>query len=433
MPRLYPLPLQGLGTEDVEALPSYLVRLAAAHGVSVHQLFAHLAPDASEDRVNAHRTLQATSLAALVRANATTDLLAQTLANIGVEKINALRSATFLPLREVLNRSMRGFSKELRWCPACLQEQMRSDTPVYFKLAWLLQDVKACRHHRMRLREVCRRCRKSLDGKSRWASLAKCCHCEAALFQMRRTDRIVLDPQATAPDLILLIADMAAAPSSVFPPHGVSSYLRKLLDLAVNTRHEIDLFRSLPYEECLRYASDNEPITLGTARRLAYYLEVPIFNLLLGGEGANRSFGFAFKRPLPVWLARPHRSRSPHRDRLQSQLSEWLEKPPLPLARIAKRMGISTGALRYQCPDQVAMIASRWKQKAKEDRESKMKAAKLTIWTEIAHWDCRHKTPMSRKALMRVVREKSSLPKHILRRAIVELYPSESSEIQATS
>lgn len=404
--------------------PALLVRLAAAHGVSVHQLFAHLAPDASEERVNAHRTLQATGLAAFVRANATTDLLVQTLANIGVEKLDALRSATFLPLREVLNRSMRGFSKEFRWCPACLQEQMRSDTPSYFKLAWLLQDVKACRHHRMRLREVCRRCRKPLDGKSRWASLANCCSCKAPLFQMRRTDRIVLDPQATAPDLILLIADMAAAPSSVFPPHGVSSYLRKLLDLAVNTRHEIDLFRSLPYEECLRYASDNEPITLGTARRLAYYLEVPIFNLLLGGEGANRSFGFAFKRPLPVWLARPHRSRSPHQHRLQSQLSEWLEKPPLPLARIARLMGVSTGSLRYQCPDQVAIISSRWKKKVRDARDLKIKNAKLLVWTEIAHWDFRQKAPMSRKALMRIVRNNSDLPKHLLRKAISELYPS---------
>lgn len=87
-------------------------------------------------------------------------------------------------------------------------------------------------------------------------------------------------------------------------------------------------------------------------------------------------------------------------------------------------MGVSTGALRYQCPDQVATISSRWKKKIREERDIKMKNAKLFVWTEIAHWDFRQKTPMSRKALMRIVRNNSTLPKHLLRQAIAELYPS---------
>jgi len=422
---LYPLSLQGAGTEDIEALPSYVVRLAAAHGVSVHQFLLHLASRAPPEHANAFRTLEVADLPSLVRANTTTEFLVQVLADSHVEQIETLGSATLLPLRHVLNRAAGYFSKQFRWCPACFDEQMRSGDPAYFKLSWLLRDIKACRHHRLQLKERCRKCNKPLNLKSRWLSVAHCCHCEASLFHMTKRDRIVLDPHAAAPDLLLLIADMVATPENVFPPRGVSRYLRGLLDVAANTKQEIDLFRSISYEECWRYASDDEPVTLRTARRLAYYLEVPIYHLLLGGDATSRSFGFAFKHPLPSWMTRPHRLHSPNREWLQSSLSSWLKKSPRSLRYIAKQLGVSVGAMRYQCPNLVATIAARRKQKIKEDRENKQRSAVMMVCTEISHWNLHHRAPISRKALLRAIRQKSTLPKHILRRAIAELLPAE--------
>jgi len=424
MPSLYPLALRGAGTEDIEALPSYLIRLATTHGVSVHQLLLHLAVGSPPEHVNAHRTLQAADLPTLIRANATTEFLVQLLADSQVEHIETLRSATLLPLRQALNRSTRDFSQQLRWCPACFQEQVRDGDQAYFKLIWLLRDVKACRHHHMYLKDECQQCSKPLDSKSRWPSAAYCCHCEVPLFRMTKRDRVVLDSQAAALDLVLLIADMVVAPNATFPPHGVSRYLRRLLDVAANTRQEIDLYRSIPYEECWRYTSDSEPITLRTARRIAYRLEVPIYPLLLGGDAVNKSFGFAFERPLPFWLTRPNRAHAPNREWLRSSLLKWLKKPPRSLAQIATQLGVSGGALRYQCPDLVAEITSRWKQMMKEKRESKRKAAVSMVEMEISQWDLRHSIPISRKALLRVVREQSNLPKYLVRQVVAKLYLS---------
>lgn len=428
MPHLYPLPLQGVGGEDIEALPSYVLRLATAHGVSLHQMMGHLVQCSVGAGHPRPPALQASQPAALIRPNTVTAWLVETLSALEAAPIETLRTATLLPLREALSRSLRDFSSMLRWCPLCIEEQVRANQPAHFKLVWLLNDVTVCHHHRLPLRQTCRRCRKPLNSCGRWPSLAACVHCQAPLSLLAKRDSRVLDPQNAAPDLVRLIAQMAAAPMARLPAHAVAQALCKVFDAVVNTPEEIDRFRKLTYDDCLRYASSSEPMTLRTARRIAYFLEIPIYDLLRGGEETSRAFGFALQRDLPHTMRLHRTAPSPTRAALTEKIDQWHEREPVSLRQIAREIGTSTGALRYHCPKQAAVLTARWRQHLRQVRDQQRHAAMLATWTEIAHWELRYAEPMTRKGLLRIVRQKTKLPKHLLRKALAALYPLQPSD-----
>jgi DNA-binding CsgD family transcriptional regulator len=422
--KLFPLAVRGAGTEEVESLSSYLLRLAAFHGVTSTQLIAHLSDFAPRLNLPSYRSLQATPPATLIRANKTTELLVNSLVDANVEAADVLRSTTFLPLGGALKRSMGEFSRYLRWCPACMSEQLKEGTTPYFKLSWLLNDVKACRHHRMLLRMQCRKCSRKQDGMSRWSSLSMCCHCGASLSSIGKKDRIVLDPIGAAPDLLLLIAQMAIRPSATFPVGAVQQYLYQVLARAADNAFEIELFRAVPYEQCLRYASSSEPVTLRTARRIAYYLEVPIYDLLSGAKGTSRSFGFSFKRSTPLSTPLRKSPRARQRDLLRKKLKQWCKQKPRSLAEIARRLGVSTGALRYHCPDISKRLIERRKQYLIEETERKERLARDSVASAMAAWNAEYQGPISRKGLLRVIPwQGGRIPKRVILSTIEAALP----------
>ena len=424
---LFPLAVQGAETEDVESLSSYLLRLAALHGVTTSQLLAHLSGFAPRSSIASYRSLQATPSALFIRANKTTELLVNSLADTNVEAIDVLRSTTFLPLGGALKRSMGEFSRYLRWCPACMSEQLRDGVPPHFKLSWLLNDIKACRHHRLLLRMQCPKCKREQDSMARWRSLSECCHCGAPLSSIGRRDRIVLDPLGTAPDLLLLIAQMAMKPLATFPSGAIQAYLHRLLSNAAADASEIELFRSVPYEKCLRYASSTEPVTLRTARQIAYYLEVPIYDLLSGARGTSRSFGFSFKRSTPLSRSQRKSPRAKQRDQLRRKLQPWCRRTPRSLAYIARRIGVSTGALRYHCPDISKRLIERRVQYLIEEKERKRALAKKSVTDAIEAWSIGSQRPISRKGLLKKIPwQRIGIPKRTMLSAIESAVPVDS-------
>src|SRR5690606_36428617 len=99
--KLLRLALEGIATHAMEALPSYLIRLAAAHGLTVGGLFDHLKCE-HPDWLAAGAAFEGQPLATYVRTNTTTERPAALLAAAGCDSDSNLSRATFLYLSEVL-------------------------------------------------------------------------------------------------------------------------------------------------------------------------------------------------------------------------------------------------------------------------------------------------------------------------------------------
>ncbi|MGH8603587.1 MAG: TniQ family protein [Gammaproteobacteria bacterium] len=288
---LLPLTMLGTGTREIEAFPSYLVRLASSHGITTGRLLRLMLTDGKDSSIGLAAAIQSQPFAGLVRPNATTLGVLQCTSRHVIESLETLTHGTFVHLLPALKRSANTYVCTVRWCPACLGEQENDQGSAYLKLSWFLQEVETCAIHRIRLRDQCPSCQRIARPLNRWTTFTACQHCETRLDRVSADDVVKINPQATAPDLIKLIADLAhrVAP---FPTRGVNRYVDQVFSEAWASQREQELWKRLPRDDCLRYASAEEPVTLAAARRIAYLLEVPISELLEGDLPSIQSFGF---------------------------------------------------------------------------------------------------------------------------------------------
>jgi hypothetical protein len=178
--RLFNLPPAGLGTDRVEGLLSYLIRLARAHCVSPRRM------------VKVELTAAAPAIARMqfggffLRDAATVDglgkyatRLSETLGRLtGRED---LRLLTLLPLQALLPAVGPGLlAGRPKWCSACLEE-MAKNGEVYRPLVWSFALYRVCTQHKLAMQDGCPKCGRTQPPVPRYPDLARCDHCGAAL------------------------------------------------------------------------------------------------------------------------------------------------------------------------------------------------------------------------------------------------------------
>lgn len=422
MTQLLPLRMLGTGTADVEALPSFLVRIASAHGITTGHLMRLLLTDIESSQVNLAAGIQAQPFAGLVRPNTTTRRVLEHTSKHVLEPLEILTQGTFWFLHPALKRSTRTYSPTIRWCPACLSEQATIHNAAYFKLSWFLEGVEACSIHRLRLRNRCPHCQKFCRPMNHWVSINVCQHCESPLDQVTNDDVMLAGSTSSAPDLIRLIGDLTHR-HVPFPVGGTNRFIDRLFDEAWASQREQDLWKKLPRDDCLRYAAPDEPVTLPTARRIAYLLEVPISELLDGGIPITQSFGFAAEQPLPPPMQRGKRGPKVNVEALGNKLMEVLTTGALhSLEQISRDARTTVGAMRYHFPDLVCRIALIWNAHLAAERNRKRVQARDAIFKGIRTWHQRQTKPLSRKGLLAVLINQTGLPKEVLREAIQQFW-----------
>jgi len=149
---LYPLLPQGVGTAEVESLLNYYLKLAHAHllapGILFRDIVAPYISITSGRRAifpPGGRRLSA----AVGPTSGTRDLVASLNALCGRTDLEAL---TFLRWRSfVVGNGL--ISRTLRYCAACLLEDLGSGGAPYLRLAWHLAPFTCCPRHRLVLVE----------------------------------------------------------------------------------------------------------------------------------------------------------------------------------------------------------------------------------------------------------------------------------------
>lgn len=419
----------GLRTVDVEALPSYIHRLATAHCATPGLLLRSVSLHARSRRLKSIWTRLATPLAALVRPNGVTHSLVDALAVATGMQHGAICSMTFLSLEHAIRRSHAVFHGHLRWCPACMREWIRSDQVPYIKLIWMLSDITCCLIHRCRLVDACGRCGRHLTSVRRVADLGHCPACGAPLSfarGMRQTAPSWLHP---APELEDLVADIALHQRSEFPEHGVQMAITALSDEAIamgawekfaSALHDVGFDRWVRSGSKLR--SINKIVELSRTFHL------PISDILLGTvRGTNLALDLGTSPAVPVIKGRRRKHRF-RRARFEDRVREYIDARgvntlPPPLTKVAQRFGISVGGLRYLAPTLVTEMTAARQRAVEVANRTKTRQLRLCIAVEISELSSPGEA-LSRKRILRKLYAKGRWSKNQIRQETARILNS---------
>ncbi len=420
---LLPLALRGVGTADVESLPSYLCRLSAAHSVSVRDVIEHAFLWFGKEREIRMPFVARSpeSLAYYVRPNGMTDLLVQAL-QCATQRSN-LGSATFLALAPAVDRCMNTFHPSVRWCPVCIREFVELGDDGYVKLQWHLADIATCPAHGVGLIDRCPHCARHQNGSAQRRCSTHCVHCSRPLT----TEEFSVAPpgrwRIEAADLLDLVTHIGCDPNLRFPAHGPRTLLTEAVNRATRDQEELKLWSTVPRKEVLSFVEDKSALSLRTARRLAYHLGISLVEMLSGVlANTTEALDVTWNSRTPSCM-RPNR-RPVRRNRarllvvLQDAVGRARTGAPESLRHIAKTSGVSSGCLSYHFPalsQELLLLHKKWK---KFERNRKRVDARAAVFAYIS--SARPDRQFSKKGILRVLREETKLPKEILRKEIAE-------------
>lgn len=425
MTYLFSLALRGVGTADIEAFGTYIHRLAAAHGISTGRLLAHVIAwhtGAHKDQQNNLAGIQASlDMCIFVRPNNATKQLVEIIAD-ATGTMN-LRCGTFLALQEALDRSMRTFVSRVRWCPACMSEFETLGDPGYFKLLWQLQAISHCPTHGLPLRNKCAACGSYQSGMSARGDCTACIRCGNPLSNGYGMERRVDSWEANGADLIDLVESIASDVALGYPVGGVRNVLTTIFYKAWADEHESRFWELIPRDECIGIVTGDQPVTLNTARRVAYRLGMRLSDLLAGTVSmTSEVLDPAWTAVLPEEMHPQKRRRSRDKIKVLEKLrillsqDEYKNCPPA-LVVVAAHIGVSVGYLHYHFPTVAKEVLEQhkvWEENELRRKRLQARSAALAFLNEEKYAF----EQMSRKNALRVLRAETGLPKNVLREEI---------------
>jgi len=423
MNKLYPIPLLGQGTAEIESLSSYVLRLAFEHGASGGTFLSAIAEMSGHDSrsyrsVVAHRH----GIGALSRVNASTDRLRLLLAELTGQNL-------FSGALQFLGRNAFLVSADIggiRWCPECFCEMSEMDTPRYIKQLWQMKVVCYCPLHRTALESQCSQCRSEQRSARAAAPVGWCMKCGLSLA--KRGDPLLIKDiipswECMSFDLVEIFSktsrDSEEQNCTITSRDYIEELTSRLQEMFIERRPPpigLDLM-----QVASKPRGGNSRLT--TLRRLAYMMNMSLYEMLTRPFDVLRLpcqvVNFKY---LPDQIkVRKKLTRNHQREhyKILFILENQLTPPSLKqLARLAK---VSIGYLEYRFPGLVRKVVDRHKSYQEQQylkRRYRAQTAALKFFT-----DERYAThTQSRKEAYRVLREETGLPKWVLMDAIQVAY-----------
>ena len=428
MPYFFPVKLRGVGFVDVESLSSYIHRLAHVHGVSIGQLLRYAYDLYAEDNSGFNKAppifgLQG-DLSVYVRPNFTTQETVRVIEH--VTGLKNLGSSTFLSLYEALDRSVGVFSRYMRWCSICMGEFEAQGDSGYFKLIWHLRSVVHCPTHGVKLIDKCPHCdgKQSTFGVRREA--IKCQQCGESIAGKITEDDMSNSWEVECIDLLNLVRFISKNSGYVFPKNGVRKVVSKLFDDAWKNKEEEKFWSVIPKEECIGIDTGHKPMTLTIARRVAYRLGVNLLDLLSGEiEMYSATLDSEWLSDLPIDIKPKKRKKQHDREKIHKNIIKVIksrkDKSPPAFRVVAKEVGVSTGCIQYHFPSLAHAIIEDHKQWQHAEQLRKRREARSQAMQYLTNKD-NYGITKSRKSAYKYIREKTGLPKFILKEEINEVY-----------
>jgi hypothetical protein len=317
---LLPVTPRGLHTADVESLDCYVRRLAEAHGTTPFILLRVLTAWWNEtnksDRTPVGRL--PTNIIPSGSGQDVEDLLAMLECGTG---FSGLGPMTLRAFSEISGQHVgKIFRRAHSWCPACMQEWEREDSPPYEKLLWRLKPITRCALHKLQLMNSCYKCG-IIQNRGQIQSWFRCCNCATRLCADSK--HWTYSPKAThgERDLIEVIQYCSLHPNFKFR-NGTPEAFLKLKSANCGTR----LFARALGDYFHSGHSTNKHL-ICSLLRVAQHFQVSFTDLLIDPKRASKV------HPLPdilslVFEDHPSRRTIPacERELLRRELSAALKQ-----------------------------------------------------------------------------------------------------------
>lgn len=426
MSYLFHLQLRGLGTTEVEALGSYIHRLASCHGASVNRLLSHAYEwyryENPSFRKNVPELHSRGPLAIYVRPNNATEEMVQVLSSAA--DAPELRSGTFLAVTSALHRSTGVFSQHLRWCPSCMAEFIKANDDGYFKLAWHLTTISHCHIHGTKLLDRCYHCGSYQDGYGIKHRCTHCQKCNKPLSEPIECSARTGSWEVQGSDLLDLIDEIAKDPELIYPTESVRRLIISLFDKAWADDSQDKLWKLIPRDECLSIESGHLPITITVARRIAFRLGMKLNDLLWGDlQHSSHILDPSWTSEYPDDIQPRMRRSISGKDKIFQKVNEVLNNSQNltpSLSKVAKDLRVSVGYLRHHFPVMANSIVQNhkiWVAEHQLELRKKARAAALVFFTAEEGVGIK-----SREQVYRKLRGVSGLSKHQLKDEINSVY-----------
>lgn len=424
---LYYVEPMGLGSPEIEALSSYMIRLSIAHCATLGLLLSHLSSSELSEGEKWRRSVCSLRTATYIRPNATNEKLVALLGAASTVPKSALRSMTFLSLYGVLKRSMNEFAENPRWCRCCLRDWKDNFQTPYFKLVWQLKEIETCPLHRCKLTATCAQCGSFQDSCDMWSAIDTCCHCGAFLGGHSDATSLVSSWTSHAPELRELVALIGTTPDLTFHNDAI----RRVTEWFCAESIDLSRWPALADPSVRRHiktlANNTEKIfTLRTAVEVSRLLQIRLTDLLQGRiTGTNQSLPLA---DVPLEDSKQPRRRRVLGTRAQMtrRVKAFVESfPPHQspsLREVARQVGASVGGLRHLLPAQCLQIARQHKLDEALLRTNVKAELYGLVLRIIVNWDELADGPMSKKAIWRRMLRNTTYPKNIFRLEIARLF-----------
>jgi len=425
---LIPIEIRGLGTPDVESLPSYIHRLAHAHQVTVSTLLKRIAAwyqsNNKSSIIKLSRIGSAGDISVYVRPNqGTHDLITILSEAVGHKQLSG---TTFISIKEVLVRTASVFSKRIRWCPDCMRIFKAREDGGYFKLIWSVDAITHCLEHKTKLVEKCPVCRHYQGGYGYKNEPGYCQKCGTSLSQTNWEDFHQSSSwNSQGSDMLELVEYISKHPNIIFPENSVQKIISNEFDKAWSANTEDELWKIIPRNECIGITEGQIPITLKRARVVAYKFGVSLVDLLLGDISNNTAMlDSSWFSELPVDIQPILKKTHHNRDAILEEvhgLMRALRNNRRPLRWYASIVGVSTGYLDYHfsvLSDRIIAAHTIWKEEEKQRKKHEAYDEALKLITH-------HKgnpAEFSKKRALRKIRHKTDLPKEVVRKAINDVH-----------
>tara|TARA_Y100001951_G_C11295963_1_gene275661 strand:+ start:4784 stop:5707 length:924 start_codon:yes stop_codon:yes gene_type:complete len=304
MRKLFPIPLLGAGTADVESFASYIHRLAFEHGLFVGELLRYVHTHAAQsvaEIVEVPKAPRYVRPEEFLRPNALVDAY---VLMTGLMASQELKRSTLWFLSGSVGRSANEVVKGFRWCSECIAEMESAGLEPYFKLVWHLSAITHCPIHSTPLQAKCSFCGCGQTSYRKYRAIGLCQKCGRSLSARKcplKQSDIEQSWAANGADVLRFFADIAQAPINSLPEEGLSRSLSDIFDHYWRSEKEIELYRLVDRDLMLRIIEDRQCISLKVARRIAYRLGVSLSALLSGDAIESSSmldFGWFCEFPL---------------------------------------------------------------------------------------------------------------------------------------
>lgn len=372
---LLPVPPEGTNTSDIEALDSYLDRLAAAHGI-VLSSFCRLLDDWWEREKPVGEPSLGHYVAHIPKCGFGRDVEQLVKVLEAGTGFRGLASMTLLAFREVSGRHVGEIIRHVHhWCPACMNEWDRDGSAAYEKLLWRLKPISRCPIHKIRLENRCPHCG---GGQTRRVDHPwfRCSQCFRSLCSDSHLWTISSAPSPGERDLVDVLSFCASNPSYVFRRDSPHRFFHAI-------KHELKGKRLSESAGDYFHKRDNPTRKLvGSLLRIAQRFQTPLTDLLVDPVQAAAARPLDGMEPKPLKLhpankAHDHLVRERVRQELEVALRQGLEGKSL--AQICREVGVC-----HSCPSRwfPAIVAALVKHQTElRERQREMDLARLDAIT----------------------------------------------------